>query len=526
MTEELPQQQLMDHLTRGDELQEVSITLLKEIRDKSVEVTVPPDGNLEKLVELLEEQNRIDYAPFTLTYPRDGTRLTIAAGTTTFDFLAGSVSAPGEDVADMGNSLNLQRKEFMRALSINADKDTVVRIGTSDRIPIRAGSFPIFPYKQFTTVEITVTESTELLISASTSAAAIVQMGGEVSPSTHAFTGDVYENEHTMTGLEGWDVSTAVYLRNFSVSSQETNPRGGVFKPDGSKMYVIGSTGDDINEYDLGKNWDVSTAVYLQNFSVAVQEGNPSGVAFKPDGSKMYVIGGFGDDVNEYNLGTNWDISTAVYLQNFSVAVQATSPRDIFFKPDGSKMYIIGSSNDDVSEYDLGADWDISTAVHLQDFSVAAQIPSSCGLFFKPDGSKMYVLGFAEGAVHEYDLSTDWDISTAVYLQNYPTGDDINSGNVFFKPDGSKMYVISSAGIDVQEYGIAPYRFETSMLLLRDVIIHVSVNDAVIGDAVQQRYPQSAGGELGFTSVDLSKLYFANANPANNSKINIIGVRL
>jgi len=102
--------------------------------------------------------------------------------------------------------------------------------------------------------------------------------------------------------IGGWDISTAVYLQNFSVTTQETVPTGIFFKSDGLKMYVIGATGDDVNEYDLGSAWNISTAVYLQNFSVAAQDIVPQSVFFKPDGMKMYVIGADGDDVNEYDL--------------------------------------------------------------------------------------------------------------------------------------------------------------------------------------------------------------------------------
>ena len=67
----------------------------------------------------------------------------------------------------------------------------------------------------------------------------------------------------------------------------------------------------------------------------------------------MYVIGLTGDDVNEYNLSTAWDISTASYLQNFSVVSEETSPSGVFFKPDGLKMYIIGNVRDAVWSYDF-----------------------------------------------------------------------------------------------------------------------------------------------------------------------------
>jgi hypothetical protein len=79
-------------------------------------------------------------------------------------------------------------------------------------------------------------------------------------------------------------------------------------------MYVIGSTGDDVNEYDLSSAWDISSATFLQSFSVAAQETNPEGVFFKPDGTKMYVVGSTGDDVNEYDLSSAWDVSFCYLL--------------------------------------------------------------------------------------------------------------------------------------------------------------------------------------------------------------------
>jgi DNA-binding beta-propeller fold protein YncE len=176
------------------------------------------------------------------------------------------------------------------------------------------------------------------------------------------------------------------------------------FKPDGTKMYIVGDTGNDVNEYDLSTAWDISTASYLQNFSVAAQETVPNGLFFKPDGLKMYIVGQTGDDVNEYDLSTAWDISTASYLQNFSVSAQETVPQGLFFKPDGTKMYIVGDTGNDVNEYDLSTAWDISTASYLQNFSVAAQDTDPYGLFFKPDGLKMYILGVVGDAVYEYDL--------------------------------------------------------------------------------------------------------------------------
>ncbi len=256
-------------------------------------------------------------------------------------------------------------------------------------------------------------------------------------------------------GGEGWDVSTAVFLQSFSVAAQETTPLGVIFKPDGLKMYVVGAVGDTVYEYDLSTAWDVSTAVFLQGFSVAAQDTSPSSVFFKPDGLKMYVGGFTGIDVNEYDLSTAWDVSTSVFLQRFSVAAQDSQIRGVFFKPDGLKMYVVGSAGDAVYEYDLSTAWDVSTSVFLQSFSVAAQAAVPSGVFFKPDGLKMYVVSITGSSVIEYDLSTAWDVSTSVFLQSFSVAaQDTFPFSVSFKPDGLKMYVLGNTGDKVYEYDL------------------------------------------------------------------------
>src|SRR3989344_1135349 len=167
-----------------------------------------------------------------------------------------------------------------------------------------------------------------------------------------------------------WSISTASLLQTLSVTSQNTSPKGLFFKPDGTKMYMTGNTGDEVNEYNISTPWDVSTASFLQVISVAAEDTDPQTLFFKPDGTKMYIAGNIGDDINEYNLSTPWDISTASFLQVFSVATEDANPSGLFFKPDGTKMYVTGNIDDEVNEYDLSTPWDVSTASFLQVFSV------------------------------------------------------------------------------------------------------------------------------------------------------------
>ena len=170
-------------------------------------------------------------------------------------------------------------------------------------------------------------------------------------------------NEYTLSTI--FDVSTASFVDSFSVQAQETQPRGIAFDKTGKKMFISGSTGDDVNEYTLGIGFDVSTASFVDSFSVNSQETTPQGIAFSKFGTKMFVVGNAGQDVNEYKLGTAWDVSTASFVDSFSVANEEISPNTIWFDASGKTMFILGNAGDDVNVYKLGTAWDVSTASHV-----------------------------------------------------------------------------------------------------------------------------------------------------------------
>ena len=116
------------------------------------------------------------------------------------------------------------------------------------------------------------------------------------------------------------------FVDSFDISKQETSPRGLAFNTDGTKMFVIGMGGDDVNEYTLTTGFDVSTASFVDSFDISSQETNPNGLAFSADGTKMFVTGSSGDDVNEYTLTTGFElINTAPTLSSSTPADGATS---------------------------------------------------------------------------------------------------------------------------------------------------------------------------------------------------------
>jgi len=254
--------------------------------------------------------------------------------------------------------------------------------------------------------------------------------------------------------LYAWDITKAVYTGKFiSVLTQAPNAWGITFNTDGSSVYVVDSTNSRIYQYDLSVNFDIFTAIYTGNsISVQAQDPTPSGITFNTDGSKIFITG-WSDFVYEYNLSVNFDISTVTY-SGVSVSIPDSSPSSLVFSTDGAKMYVLGSTNDEVYQYNLSINFDLSTASYTNElFSVIAQEGTPTGVFFSTDGSQMYITGLSS-AVHQYTLSVNFDITTAVYTGNFfsVADQDIWPTELFFTEDGRFMYILGLENDLIYQY--------------------------------------------------------------------------
>ena len=261
------------------------------------------------------------------------------------------------------------------------------------------------------------------------------------------FCGSASDTVFSCTLSTPFDLSTATFdFKSFYVGTQSPTPSTPVFGDSGTKMYAIDTNTDTVFQYNLSTAWDVNTATYAsKSFSVTSQEATPFGIFFKSDGLTFYAVGQTTDTVFQYTLSTAWDISTASYASlSFSVAAQEITPADLFFRADGLKMYVLGATGDDVNEYDLATAWNVSTASFVRVSAVIGEtLPR--GLWFKDDGTKMYVIGQTTDTVREFTLSTAWDVSTISFSQSLSVaGFDILPTGVTFKDDGTVLYVVGT----------------------------------------------------------------------------------
>ena len=267
---------------------------------------------------------------------------------------------------------------------------------------------------------------------------------------------------------------------------------------------------------------------FVDSFSVTDEDTSPSSVAFNNDGTKMFVVGRTGDDVNEYTLSIGFDLTSTInFVDSFSVTDEETIPQGVAFNNDGTKMFVTGRTSDAVHEYTLSTGFDLRSTVSLVDsFSVTDEEISPTGVTFNNDGTKMFVIGFASDNVNEYTLSIGFDLTSTInFVDSFSVNaQDTAPQEVVFNNDGTKMFVVGEIGDNVYEYTLTT-GFDVSSATFLDSF---SVSDqdttptgvAFNNDGTKMFVVGSEGDDI--NEYTLSTGFDLKANPNDNKDVKAI----
>lgn len=258
-------------------------------------------------------------------------------------------------------------------------------------------------------------------------------------------------------GSTAWNIENASSAsESYDVTSEESNPTGLAFKSDGTKMYVIGAGSAVVNQYALSTAWDVTTASFETSFSVSSQDAAPLGFEFKTDGTKMFVVGTVNKRIYEYALSTAWDISSASFTTSVShSSEESATARGLAFKSGGTKMFLVGDSSDRIYQYSLSVAWDVSTATYSgTSFDPTAQSTDIRDIAFDTDGAIMFIQ--SSNKTYQYALGTAWDISTATFDKESEdlSSLDLDMRTFAFRPNGHSVFFLGSTDDIVYHYTI------------------------------------------------------------------------
>ena len=229
----------------------------------------------------------------------------------------------------------------------------------------------------------------------------------------------------------------SVDVTNYTSPLDTLATEGIRYKPDGTSYYIaagVNTSGyQGIIQVDLSTPYDISTATTITSSSFQASgsvgvEGAITGITFKHDGTKFYIIGETNDDLLELDLSVPWDITTAVYNGVYATLknVFTIHAEDCLFSNDsGSYFYAINDNDGDktIGQWSMAGTYNLGlismgTIDHELTITGFTQL---YGMDFSVDGTKMFLIGnLTSGghAIQYYTLSTPYDISTSTYISN------------------------------------------------------------------------------------------------------------
>ena len=249
------------------------------------------------------------------------------------------------------------------------------------------------------------------------------------------------------------------FKQSKDISSDTGDLRGITFKPDGTIMYVTNDKDSNatVIEYSLTTSFDISTAEKTSETELNVGGSTimdkPHAIEFKPDGKVMYVIrsesGAVG--VEQFNLSTAWDTTTISHDTRKIITGDCHSSiqvRALAFKPDGTRMYVSQQGGKIVGQYDLTTAWDVSTATNnVCSNSYAGEESDMRNIQFSSDGTIMYLGGSAGDDINKYTLATAWDVTAISHVTSYSISSQTGNIRGFkFTANFTKLYVTGDDG--------------------------------------------------------------------------------
>lgn len=385
----------------------------------------------------------------------------------------------------------------------------------------------VFVKSRETTVEIPITEWSDMVIAAiggrdginSTPLFLYAKTSTTSPPALFSGTGTYDFNTDILSGmtLGVWSrdapaLDTNEYLWISQVIASSTTNEAIINISDWSTPVIRAFTGANgrnsitLSLYKLNdvpeKAWDLSGIVYNDSvLDVTNQQSSHRAIYFKPDGTKLYVGGLSTSLLDEYNLLTPWDVSSGVYSQSINLA---ETIEGMVFSPDGTKFFISRSNR--VREYSLSIPWDISSIVYVrQDFFtslVTGEIIK--GIEFGDSGSVFYIL--AQTFIESYSLSTPYSTQNRTLLNRtvFPYSD---AEDLKIKPTGDKLFVIDRSS------GVYEYSLGSNWDISNLTLLH---NEEVLDIITTGLAFKDDGTKLYVSSVDLSLNMFVREYSLNN----------
>lgn len=240
---------------------------------------------------------------------------------------------------------------------------------------------------------------------------------------------------------------------SFSVAAQTTTPESISFNLDGSKMYI--SDESNIFQYTLSTPFDLSTASYDSvSYNYSAVSVSTRSTFFNKTGDKFFTLSASSDSIYQYSLSTPFDLTTITYDSvSYNFSSEDTGSQDAIFNENGTKLFMIGTTNDSIFEYSLTIAYDLTTMSYIKTKNISDLVLNPICFKFNKTGTKLLIVA-ATGEIFEYILKIGFDISTMEYTGIKYSVNSVspNTNSLEFNELGDKMYFVSGTNDSVYQY--------------------------------------------------------------------------
>jgi DNA-binding beta-propeller fold protein YncE len=167
--------------------------------------------------------------------------------------------------------------------------------------------------------------------------------------------------------------------------------------PDGSSAYVTNFNDGTVSQYDVS-----AAGVLTPKQPASVAAGSrPAGIAVSTDGASAYVTNQLaGGTITQFSVGA----SSGSLTPKAQPVSSGSQPRGILAAAD--RVYVTNIASNTVTQY--AADG----AGALSELAPAVAAPRTpLGLALAPDGKSLYVAGFGDATIGQYDVAADGSLA-------------------------------------------------------------------------------------------------------------------
>lgn len=369
-----------------------------------------------------------------------------------------------------GGTLTVSANTALLDITTNADSTTEGSESFSVRLKALSTSGPVVT--QSSTVFINDTSLNPLYVDLALTDPAGGGAFFAPNNATFTLTGNSIPNGrtvgYTITGIQADDLSSGSLTGNFTMNNNTATVTLGIDSFIGQLFVLDFNNVDKVARLKANQSLTTLGASYQQTLS-NVSNSSFSYMYWKPDGTSLYLANYQKDSVDQYNMSRPFDLTTATITSANSKIINAavSSPLGMHISSGGTNLFIMDSVDKRVYRMAIGTAWNISTLSGTIFSSPVLPLTTYRGLDVSANGILYFICAVSTGNVQAFKGTTAFrpDSMSSTPIENWNPPSPSTPTGVRFNSDGTAMYLTDQTP-NIYYYTLStPYTLSTATLV-------------------------------------------------------------